>query len=64
MTVLPTVGSKGETHSIQISRGSVDTALWPVENIYCDIRFQRSDGVVSHSETFCIDLIREVTNGT
>lgn len=61
LTLLPTVGKKGETHSIRISRDATNTQGWPVGNLSCDIKFTAGTGLVVHSPTFVIAVQQQIT---
>lgn len=48
------------TGKFALSKDKIDTALWPVYTLQCDVQFTRPEGTVS-SETFHIDVQRDVT---
>jgi len=51
------------THAITLSATAAETALWPVGNLLCDIRFADSvSGKVIHSPTFAIVTEQQITN--
>lgn len=53
------------THTFSLSATDVETALWPVTNLLCDIRFEDSDtGKVLHSPTFTLAVERAITDVT
>ncbi len=61
LTLLSTVGKKGETHSIRISRDAINTQVWPIGNLSCDIKFTTGTGLVVHSPTFVIAVQQQIT---
>lgn len=62
VTLTPPAG-QATAHSILMVVSSTKTALWPIGNLFCDIRFAdaSSPPVVLPSPTFTIRVIQEIT---
>lgn len=58
MTITVTNASAGE---FIISASDTETDDWPIENLEIDVQFTEASGNISSSETFTINVIKDIT---
>lgn len=58
VTVTVTDASAGE---FTVTAASTETDDWPIENLDIDVEFTEASGAVSSSETFTINVIKDIT---
>lgn len=49
------------THVLSLSLDAAKTALWPIDELECDVEFRDASGIVRSTQTFGIKCVKDIT---
>lgn len=61
LTCTPDADQATNPGVLVVSATAEQTALWPVANLECDVRFESGDGSTTHTDTFEIKVEKAIT---